>query len=92
MQVDLAHVRESSTTGQPIDFAVFGARSTSGSQSANMQLLSRLTIKAQAAGLKIDQSALAFRENGKIRFFGSRSLVEHLSRIGVPQWTHKIDV
>ena len=92
MQINLAHLRERSTTGTPIDFAVFDARSNSGTQSDNSRLLDQLTTKARGAGLKVDQAALAYSENGRIRFFGSKHLVENLSRSGVPGWTHTINV
>lgn len=92
MQINLAHVRERSTTGTPIDFAVFNARSSSGTQGDNSRLLEQLTTKARGAGLKVDQAALAFSESGRTKFFGSKHLVEHLSRQGVPRWTHKIDI
>lgn len=92
MQINLAHLRERSTTGTPIDFAVFDARSNSGTQSDNSRLLDQLTMQARRSGLKVDQAALAYQENGRIRFFGSKHLVEHLSRSGVPGWTHTINV
>ncbi|THC39086.1 hypothetical protein [Massilia sp. Mn16-1_5] len=67
MQINLAHLRERSTTGAPIDFAVFDARSNSGTQSDNSRLLEQLTMKARGAGVKVDQAALAYSENGRIR-------------------------
>lgn len=92
MRVDFAHIRERGTNGAPIDFAVFDARSNTGFDDDNSVLLARLTYAAQSNGLKVDQSALAYSENGRIRFFGSRPLVEHLSRVGVPRWTHHLDI
>jgi hypothetical protein len=83
--------RERSTSGRWIDFAVFDAKSSSGSDSDNKTLLGQLSAKARLAGLKIDQSALAYEKNGRIRFFGSKNLVNYLSNNGVPQWTHEID-
>lgn len=91
MQIDLAHLRERSTSGSPIDFAVFAARSNSGGQADNNHLLTQLTFKARAAGLKVDQAALVYNENGRTKFFGSKSLVDYLAKRGVPRWTHKID-
>ena len=92
MQINLAHIRAKSTSGGAIDFAVFDARSSSGTSSDNGLLLEQLTAKARAAGLKVDQSALAYSNNGRIQFYGSKHLVDHLSRQrGVPGWTHKID-
>lgn len=92
MRINLAHIRERSTSGGWIDFAVFDAKSTSGSDSANDTLLSELTAKARVSGLKVDQSSLAYLQNGRLRFFGAKSLVDYLSHSGLPQWTHKIDV
>ena len=88
MKISLAHIRERSTTGGYIDFAVFDAKSTSGNNDA---LLQQLTAKARAAGLKIDQSALAYTQNGRLQFFGSKNLVNFLSKSGLPRWTHEID-
>lgn len=92
MQINVAHIRERSTSGGAIDFAVFDAQSNSGGDAANGTLLSQLTAKARAAGLKVDQSALTYSANGRIRFYGSKNLVDYLSHRGVPGWTHTIDV
>lgn len=89
MKINLAHIRERSTSGGYIDFAVFDARSTSGD---NATLLTQLTAKARASGLKIDQSVLAYSQNGRIKFYGSKNLVDHLARSGLPRWTHEVDV
>lgn len=91
MRINFAHIRERSTSCGWIDFAVFDARSTSNSESANAEVLAQLTTKARIAGYKIDQSALAFNEGGRVKFYGSRNLVDYLSRSGLPQWTHWID-
>lgn len=92
MEINVAHIRARSTSGGPIDFAVFDAKSNSGGDAANSQLLAQLTARAEAAGLKVDQSALAYHENGQLRFFGSKHLVDHLARGGLPNWTHTITV
>lgn len=91
MQINVAHIREQSVSGGPVDYAVFDARSVSGSDHDNAELLARLTIKARAANLNVDQSALAFVANGQIRFYGTPTLVTHLSSHGVPIWTHTIN-
>lgn len=91
MRINLAHIRERSTSGGWIDFAVFDARSSSGTDSDNAALLAQLTAKARASGLTVDQSALAYDEAGRIRFYGTKHLVDYLSRSGLPQWTHQID-
>lgn len=91
MKINFAHIREKSTTGGWIDYAVFEAKSVAGTNSGNDEVLARLTAKARVSGLKIDQSALAFMQNGRITFFGSKYLVAHLSKVGAPKWTHSID-
>jgi hypothetical protein len=91
MKISFAHLRERSTSGGWINFAVFGAKSTSGSDSDNAEVLAELTTKARMAGLKIDQSALAYDYCGRVMFYGSRNLVDYLSSYGVPNWTHSID-
>lgn len=91
MKINVAHLRERSTSGGWIDFAVFDAKSSSGGNSGNEALLQELTQKAKVAGLKVDQSALTYRQGGRIRYFGSKILVDYLSRRGIPRWTHKID-
>ena len=48
-----------------INFAVFDAKSTNGNNSA---LLAELTQKARLNGLRIDQSALVFTQNGRTQF------------------------
>jgi hypothetical protein len=92
MQINMAHVRERAAAGGWIDFAVFDARSNSGSNGDNADLLAQLTMRARASGLKVDQSALAFTENGRVAFYGSKHLVDYLSRGGLPRWTHTIDL
>lgn len=92
VRINFAHLRERSTAGGWIDFAVFDARSGSGNEADNARLLHQLTAKARLAGRKIDQSALAFEQAGRIQFYGSRNLVQYLVNSGVPAWTHSIEV
>jgi len=91
MRIDFAHINAPAASGGSIDYAVFDARSASGTTADNSALLLRLTMKARLAGRKIDQSALAYAENGQLKFWGDKNLVAHLSRAGLPQWTHWID-
>jgi hypothetical protein len=92
VRISFAHIRERSTAGSMVDFAVFDAKSTSGSDAGNAELLASLTTQARLSGLKIDQSALAFVEQGQVKFYGARPLVEYLSRSGVPSWTHFVEL
>lgn len=89
MKINMAHLRERSTMGGYINFVVFDAKSTSNN---NSELLHQLTQKARANGLKVDQSALAYEENGRIKFFGDKNLVNYLSKNFFNQWTHTLDV
>ncbi|MGA4472984.1 hypothetical protein ACPA1H_06675 [Ectopseudomonas chengduensis] len=89
MKINMAHLRERSTGGGWINFAVFDARSTTGD---NDGLLYQLTQAARASGLRVDQSVLAYKSGGRIQFYGDRNLVNFLSKNWIPQWTHTIDV
>jgi len=89
MKVNLAHIRERSTTGGYIDFAVFDTKSTTDN---NDELLSQLSAKARASGLKVDKSALAYNKFGRTEFYGTPDLVDYLSNNGLPQWTHSINI
>ncbi|WP_435750433.1 hypothetical protein [Thauera sp. AutoDN2] len=91
MKVNLAHLRERARSGGWINFAVFDARSSSGTRDDNVRLLAQLTARARSANLQVDQSALAFMSGGRVQFFGSPPLVEYLSKSGVPGWTHTIE-
>lgn len=92
MKVNFAHLRERAQNGGWINFAVFEARSSSGTQNDNSHLLAELTAKARNANLRIDQAALAFMSGGRLQFFGSSPLVDFLSRSGLPGWTHSLNV
>jgi hypothetical protein len=91
MMVNFAHLREPARTGGWINFAVFDARSSSGSTADNSRLLAQLTVKARAASLRVDQAALAFINGGRLQFYGNQPLVDFLSKNGLPTWTHQID-
>lgn len=54
------------------------------------RLLARLVAQARASGLRVDLAALAFSQNGRITFYGERSLTQFLSDNGLPRWTHKL--
>jgi hypothetical protein len=92
MKINLAHLRERAQSGGWINFAVFDARSNSGSASDNSMLLAQLVAQARRNSLNVEQAALAFRSGGRLQFFGSPSLVDYLSKRGVPAWTHQLDV
>jgi len=89
MKVNMAYLRERSTSGGWINFAVFDAKSTSGD---NEGLLFQLTQIACANGLQVDQSALAFKFGNRTQFYGDKNLVDFLSKGWHPQWTHTLDI
>ena len=91
MKVNFAHIRERAQNGGWINFAVFDARSSSGSRDDNSQLLAQLTAKARGANLRVDQAALAFMSGGRLQFYGSPPLVDYHSRSGLPGWTHTLN-
>jgi hypothetical protein len=86
----MAHLRERSTTGGWINFAVFQADAISNTNTARSEALAELTHKARANGLRVDQAALAFRENGRTTYYGNSNLVDYLSRVGIRGWTHTL--
>jgi len=91
MRVNLAHLREHARSGGWVNFAVFDARSASGTREDNARLLAQLTARARGANLQVDQSALAFMSGSQFQFFGSPPLVDYLSKSGLPGWTHTIE-
>jgi hypothetical protein len=90
-QIELAHIRERTVNGQYIDFAVLNANAADRTDSARNRLLSELSMRARNAGLKVDAAALAYEENGRVRFYGSKNVVEYLSRGGVPHWNKTLN-
>jgi hypothetical protein len=87
MRINVAHLRD-----QGIDFAVFDADANSHLNSDRDALLQQLAFSARRAGLNIDKAALAFRQGSGVAFYGSPDLVRYLQALGVPRWTHTIDV
>ena len=87
MKIKVAHLRT-----QGIDFAVFDADARSKSNRDRANLLAELTYKAQNNGLKIDKSALAYSDCGRLSFYGTEDLVNYLSKNSITKWTHTIEV
>lgn len=83
MSIPVAHLQE-----QGIHFAVFDADARSGSSAGRAALLARLTAMARTQGLRVEKSALAFVESGRLTYYGTPDLVKFLSNNGVPRWTH----
>ena len=87
MRVNFAHLRV-----QGIDFAVFEADARSRTSADRLELLSDLASRARRLGLHVDKAALACARSGRIEFYGTPDLVRYLSKRGVPQWTHVLDI
>ncbi len=92
MQIKFAHLRERAASGGWINFAVFQADARTHSRSSRAEVLDDLTRRARGSGLRVDQSALMFVEQGRPTYFGNNNLVDYLSRSGVPRWTHTLAV
>lgn len=92
MRINFAHLRDRSTSGGYINFAVFEADANNRTNQGRSILLQQLTNEARQLNLRVDKAALAFAENGRIKFFGSSDLVSYLADYGVPRWTHYLDV
>lgn len=92
MTIEFAHLREMSTVGRYVDFAVFDAKPHNNTPAARNALLLQLTVAARRAGRKVDASALVFEENGEIMAWGDRFAVDYVSKVGVPNPTHSLDI
>jgi len=76
---------------QGVNCAVFDADALNHSNQARSNLLAQLAARARAAGLAVSKRALAFRENGRLTFFGDDDLVRYLSNNPrALRWTHEI--
>lgn len=87
MVINFAHLRT-----QNIDFAVFDADAASRTDRDRTKLLAQLTSQARSSGLRIQKSALAFQENGQLRFFGTPDLVAYLANNPYIEWTHTLKI
>lgn len=87
MRIEFAHVRH-----QGIDFAVFDADARDHTDDSRAELLGDLVVRTRMQGLKIDKAALAYRSGHRIEFYGTPDLVQFLSRVGPPRWTHTLTI
>lgn len=83
MQINFAHLQH-----QGINFVVFAADARARTAEARSEFLAALTDRARRLGLRVDKSALAYRNGGRNEFWGTRDLVQFLANNGVPRWTH----
>jgi hypothetical protein len=87
MRIEMAHVQ-----AQGINFAVFDGDAANHTDTGRRALLGQLVAKARANRLRVAKAALAYRDSGRIKFFGTPDLVKYLASRGVPRWTHTLDV
>jgi len=88
MKIPIAHVNI-----QGINCAVFDADARVPTNQARSALLAQLAARARAAGLAVSKRALAFRQGGRLTFFGDDDLVRYLRHNGwALRWTHKLEV
>lgn len=92
MRIDLAHLREQSTTGQWVDFAVFFAKTNEDTDEARGTLLSQLIVAANQADRRVEAGALVYEQYNQIRWWGHPFVVDYLNKRGVPRPTHSIEV
>jgi hypothetical protein len=92
MKINMAHLRQETSNGDFMDFAIFDARSESGIEADNLTLLNELSENARKNNFKVDQAVLVFKIDDEIRFYGSTVLAKYLSKVGFPKWTHQIDI
>ena len=86
MQIKFSHVKIGS-----VNAAVFGADAVTRLDKDRGILLADLTKHARTNGLRVDRSALMWRQGGRIRFYGDRQLVRYLeSNWPNLPWNHKI--
>jgi hypothetical protein len=93
MRIEFAHLRELSTNGRYVDFAVFDAKSNNNTEAERTTLLTQLTLAAaHALDLKIDAAGLAYVENGQLKYWGHPFVIDFLKKRGVPRPTHYLDL
>jgi hypothetical protein len=89
MRINVAYMSQAATDGSAKRFVVFEARALDGN---NQGLLKQLSEKARAMGMDFEWAALAFANEGRLAFFGTPALTQHLaSTRWVPSWTHTLD-
>lgn len=85
-QVRFAHLQD-----QGINFAVFAVDAIDQTNAGRGRVLADLTSRVRRQGLRVDKSALAFTEFGRLTFYGTKDLVDYLSSGWTPHWTHTLN-
>lgn len=87
MNINFAHLRD-----QGINFVVFDADAPSRLNSDRASLLSDLTARVVRSSLRVEKSALAYKQGSRIHYYGTPDLVRYLAKGWLPHWTHSINV
>lgn len=86
MRVQFAHVNI-----QGVNVAIFDAKPMVNTDAHRAELLAQLTAKARLARLRVDKSALAYMEGGRVVYYGTPDLVRYLQSAGLPSWTNWVE-
>ena len=87
MQINIAHLN---IQGQSC--LVCDANARDNTDTARSRLLARLVAAARTQNLRVDQSALAYSEYDRLKFYGTPDLVDHLANNMPPSWTHTLSI
>jgi hypothetical protein len=71
---------------------VFAANGNNNTESSRADALAQLTECAREQGLRVQKSALAYRQGSRNCYYGTPDLVDYLATHGVSRWTHNIRV
>ncbi|MDR6221292.1 hypothetical protein [Deinococcus soli (ex Cha et al. 2016)] len=85
MNFNIAHVN---IQGQ--NCLICEANAQDGTDRSRSAVLARLVAAARAKNLRVDKSALAYTEYGRLKFYGTPDLVKFLANNGLPNWTHTL--
>jgi hypothetical protein len=92
MRINFAHLKERSTTGRDVNFAVFDAKPTNNTPEERDQLLLDLILRARAMNLNVEVGALAYVEHGQSKYWGHEFVLDYLVDRGIPRMTHYVMV
>ena len=90
-RIDFSHLKELSTNGQYVSFAIFQAKPTQNSERAREELLAQLILDARGLGLRVESAAIVYDENGQIKTWGHEFALDYLSKRGIPRATHYLN-
>lgn len=91
MRIEFAHLRERSTTGQMVDFAVFHAKANGNTDADRQRWLSELILRARQVGRKVDVAALVYEEGNEIRWWGHPFVGDFINKVGVPSPNYYVE-